>query len=68
MFGRVEVVRSMHVSIDSMKLTNIYSYEKGLAPVRILISGDGPSVTRSGISVSNNNIGGEGRINNSPSL
>ena len=50
----------MHVSIDSMKLTNIAPIDAANGAVRVLTSGYGPTVLRSGISISNNEIYGEG--------
>ena len=58
-FGRIEIARSMTVSIDSMKLSSIFSFERGVGAVRVLVSGNGPTILRSGISISNNEIYGE---------
>ena len=49
----------MVVSIDSMKLSSIFSFERGVGAVRVLVSGNGPTILRSGISISNNEIYGE---------
>ena len=57
--GRVQVVRSMAVSIDSMDITSDLSFEISPGAVRVLISGSGPNLVRSGVSISNNRVHSE---------
>lgn len=59
MFGRVELARVMHSSVDSLTVTSIYSFDRSPGAIRVLIAGHGPQMLRSGVSISNNNVSSE---------
>ena len=59
-FGRIELVRVMSASIDSLSASSIRSFTRSPGAIRVLISGHGPKLLRAGISISNNNITSEG--------
>ena len=60
MVGRIQLVRCMHSSVDSMRVTSkVFSFTTNPGSIRVIISGSGPPLLRSGVSISNNNIFGE---------
>ncbi|GJP44585.1 hypothetical protein CLOM_g3964 [Closterium sp. NIES-68] len=57
-FGRIDVLRSMDVRLDSLKVTGVSTplYSPGV--IRVALSGYGPALLRSGIVISNNEVYG----------
>ncbi|CAI5497902.1 unnamed protein product [Closterium sp. Naga37s-1] len=57
-FGRVDMIRSMHSRIDSMKMTAVSDFKRGNGVIRVMLSGYGPLLVRCYIYVTNNEIYG----------
>ncbi|GJP83187.1 hypothetical protein CLOP_g13375 [Closterium sp. NIES-67] len=57
-FGRVDVLRSMGVRLDSLKVTGVASFDKSPGVIRVALSGYGPTLLRSNIVISNNEVYG----------
>ena len=57
MVGRIQLVRCMYSSVDSMRVTSkVFAFSTNPGSIRVTISGSGPPLLRSNISISNNNI------------
>ncbi|CAI5958996.1 unnamed protein product [Closterium sp. NIES-65] len=57
-FGRVDVIRTMHSRIDSMKMTAVSDFKRGNGVIRVMLSGYGPLLVRCYVYVTNNEIYG----------
>ncbi|GJP40445.1 hypothetical protein CLOM_g121 [Closterium sp. NIES-68] len=57
-FGRVDMVRTMHSRIDSMKMTAVHDFPRGNGVIRVMLSGYGPLLVRAYIYITNNEIYG----------
>ncbi|CAI5521590.1 unnamed protein product, partial [Closterium sp. Naga37s-1] len=57
-FGRVDVVRTMHSRIDSMRMTGVSDFKRGNGVIRVMLSGYGPLLVRAYVYITNNEIYG----------
>ncbi|CAI6010340.1 unnamed protein product [Closterium sp. NIES-65] len=57
-FGRVDVLRSMGVRLDSLKVTGVASFDKSPGVIRVALCGYGPSLLQANIVISNNEVYG----------
>ncbi|CAI5519229.1 unnamed protein product, partial [Closterium sp. Naga37s-1] len=57
-FGRVDVLRSMEVRLDSLTVTGVASFNKSPGVIRVALSGYGPGLLKSNIVISNNEVYG----------
>ncbi|CAI5476684.1 unnamed protein product [Closterium sp. Yama58-4] len=57
-YGRVDVLRSMVVRIDSLKVTGVPVFSKSPGAIRVAMSGYGPDLLRAGIVISSNEVYG----------
>ncbi|CAI5511462.1 unnamed protein product [Closterium sp. Naga37s-1] len=57
-FGRVDIIRTMHSRIDSMKMTGVSDFKRGNGVIRVMLSGYGPLLVRSYIYITNNEVYG----------
>ncbi|CAI5963303.1 unnamed protein product [Closterium sp. NIES-65] len=61
-FGRVDVLRSMDVRLDSLSETGVASFIKSPGVIRVALCGYGPGLLKSNIVISNNEVYGEGAV------
>ncbi|CAI5973341.1 unnamed protein product, partial [Closterium sp. NIES-65] len=57
-FGRVDVLRSMDVRLDSLSVTGVASFIKSPGVIRVALCGYGPGLLKSSIVISNNEVYG----------
>ncbi|CAI5499712.1 unnamed protein product, partial [Closterium sp. Naga37s-1] len=57
-FGRVDVLRSMDVRLDSLSVTGVASFIKSPGVIRVALCGYGPGLLKSNIVISNNEVYG----------
>ncbi|CAI5530208.1 unnamed protein product [Closterium sp. Naga37s-1] len=57
-FGRVDIMRTMHSRIDSMRMTGVSDFKRGNGVIRVMLSGYGPLLVRAYIYITNNEIYG----------
>ncbi|CAI5460863.1 unnamed protein product [Closterium sp. Yama58-4] len=57
-FGRVDVLRSMSVRLDSLSVTGVASFIKSPGVIRVALSGYGPALLKSNVVISNNDVYG----------
>ncbi|CAI7783074.1 unnamed protein product [Closterium sp. NIES-54] len=57
-FGRVDVLRSMSVRLDSLTVTGVASFNRSPGVIRVALSGYGPGLLKSNIVISNNEVYG----------
>ncbi|CAI7790360.1 unnamed protein product [Closterium sp. NIES-53] len=57
-YGRVDVLRSMVVRIDSLKVTGVATFDKSPGAIRVAMSGYGPDLLRAQIVLSSNEVFG----------
>ncbi|CAI5509512.1 unnamed protein product [Closterium sp. Naga37s-1] len=55
-FGRVDVLRSMSVRLDSLTVTGVASFNRSPGVIRVALSGYGPGLLKSNIVISNNEV------------
>ncbi|CAI5959031.1 unnamed protein product [Closterium sp. NIES-65] len=57
-FGRVDIMRTMHSRIDSMRMTGVSDFKRGNGVIRVMLSGYGPLLVRAYIYITNNEVYG----------
>ncbi|CAI5962795.1 unnamed protein product [Closterium sp. NIES-65] len=57
-FGRVDVLRSMDMRLDSLSVTGVASFIKSPGVIRVALCGYGPGLLKSNIVISNNEVYG----------
>ncbi|CAI5511466.1 unnamed protein product [Closterium sp. Naga37s-1] len=55
-FGRVDMVRTMHSRIDSMRMTAVSDFARGNGVIRVMLSGYGLLLVRAYVYITNNEI------------
>ncbi|CAI5963290.1 unnamed protein product [Closterium sp. NIES-65] len=61
-FGRVDVLRSMDMCLDSLSVTGVASFIRSPGMIRVALCGYGPGLLKSNIVISNNEVYGEGAV------
>ncbi|CAI5522744.1 unnamed protein product [Closterium sp. Naga37s-1] len=57
-FGRIDLFRSMSSRVDSMRVTGVPVFNKSPGVIRVAMSGHGPTLEKSYIAVTNNEVYG----------